>query len=433
MTDHSRELVRLLRESVLSTSLRKVVFSSPGTDKEPIRRIDVRPIELQGKIKFQFTLQTETQQTHRNLDAQGTVAEMIRLCQQVYRNVRLVTDGATTEARTAKKGGWFLKTRATAKATTISAADNNAPANEVLSHNRVRNYLIPEGVPCPFLIHTGVMSRDGSVRAQFARKFRQINRFLEFIHDIVEGLPSDRQLQIVDFGCGKSYLTFATHYLFSTILNRNCHIVGLDRRSDVIQSCRGIVSSLSLQNLEFHVGDIAGFQPSGPVDLMISLHACDTATDDALAQAIAWKCSAILAVPCCQHELNDQLGESAMSPMTTWGITKDRFAAIATDTMRASLLVASGYHTQVMEFIDIEHTPKNLLIRATRRTSGSTGAKTAAAKALIDARQLRRQLGTGPLALERRLNELGLIAASDERPHLENEADKPAHAEDSSQ
>ncbi|MCA9010490.1 MAG: SAM-dependent methyltransferase [Planctomycetaceae bacterium] len=433
MTDHSRELVRLLRESVLSTSLRKAVFSSPGTDKELIRRIDVRPIELQGKIKFQFTLQTETQQTHRNLNAQATVAEMIRLCQQVYRNVRLVTDAATTEARTAKKGGWFLKTRATAKATTTSAADNSVPANVPLSHNRVRNYLIPEGVPCPFLIHTGVMSRDGSVRAQFARKFRQINRFLEFIHDIVDDLPSDRQLQIVDFGCGKSYLTFATHYLFSTILNRSCYIVGLDRRSDVIQSCRDIVSSLSLTNLEFHVGDIAGFQPGGPVDLMISLHACDTATDDALAQAIAWKCSAILAVPCCQHELNDQLGESALSPMTTWGITKDRFAAIATDTMRASLLVASGYHTQVMEFIDIEHTPKNLLIRATRRTSGSTGAKTAAAKALTDARQLRRQLGTEPLALERRLNELGLIATPNEQQQPENEADKPAHAEDSSQ
>ena len=133
------------------------------------------------------------------------------------------------------------------------------PATDVESHNRVRNYLIPEGVPCPFLIHTGVMSRDGSVRASHSRKFRQINRFLEFINDIVDALPSDRPLRIVDFGCGKSYLTFATHYLFSSILKRECHIVGLDRRTDVIDTCRKIVTSLSLPNLEFHVGDIAGF------------------------------------------------------------------------------------------------------------------------------------------------------------------------------
>ncbi len=427
MPDHSKELVRLLRESVLSGGLQNAVFSAPRTATEAIRRVDVRPVEIREGLRFQFTLQTETQQTHQNLDPDAAAAEFIRLCQHVYRNVRLVTDSATSEARTSRKGIWFLKTKAT------SDSEKDTAAKEVRPHNRVRNYLIPEGVPCPFLIHTGVMSRDGSVRTAHSRKFRQINRFLEFIHDIVDALPSDRPLRIVDFGCGKSYLTFATHYLFSNILQRECHIVGLDRRTDVIETCRKIVTSLSLPNLEFRVGDIAAFLPQDPVDLMISLHACDTATDDAIGQAIQWNCTAILAVPCCQHELNDQIADSALVPISTYGITKDRFAAIATDTMRASLLTACGYQTQVMEFIDIEHTPKNLLIRATRRMSGSNGetsatSKTVTRKALVDVQHLRAQLDVGPLTLERRLIEAGVLAASERSQSLENNAGK--HAQD---
>lgn len=416
MPDHSKELVRLLCRSVLSGSLQKAVFSGPRIATESIRRVDVRPVEIRDGRRFQFTLQTETQQTHRNLDADEAAAEFTRLCQGVYRNVRLVTDSATSEARESGKGIWFLKTTK-APAASLNT-DGNSPA-EVESHNRVRNYLIPEGVPCPFLIHTGIMSRDGSVRANHSRKFRQINRFLEFIHDIAGVLPSDRPLRIVDFGCGKSYLTFATHYLLSSILKRECHIVGLDRRTDVIESCRKIVTSLSLQNLEFHVGDIAGFLTNHPVDLMISLHACNTATDDAIAQAIQWGSSAILAVPCCQHELNELLPETALSPITTYGITKDRFAAIATDTMRASLLTASGYQTQVMEFIDMEHTPKNLLIRAIRRKSGSGGAKAPSDRALNDVRKFRSQLQIEPLTLERRLYELGILSSPEKLPSPE--------------
>ena len=415
MPDHSRKLVRLLCESVLLGGLQKAVFSGPRVANESIRRVDVHPIEIRDGRRFQFTSQTETQQAHQNLDASEAASEFIRLCQNVYRNVRLVTDSATSEARASKKGVWFLKTRATSGATAdfgaSASTDENSSAQEVESHNRVRSYLIPAGVPCPFLIHTGVMSRDGSVRANHSRKFRQINRFLEFIHDIADALPSDRPLRIVDFGCGKSYLTFATHYLFSSILKRECHIVGLDRRTDVIAACKKIVTCLSLPNLEFHVGDIAGFLSKDPVDLMISLHACNTATDDAIAQAIQWNSSAILAVPCCQHELNEMLRASTLSPITSYGITKDRFAAIATDTMRASLLTASGYQTQVMEFIDLEHTPKNLLIRAIKRMPGSSGATAMARKALADVRQLRSQLGVEPLTLERRLNKLGLLTS----------------------
>ncbi len=411
MPDHSKELVRLLRKSVLSGSLQKAVFSSPKLPAESVRRIEVRPVEIREAKRFQFSSQTETQQTHRNLDANATIAAFDALCSGDYRNVRVLTHSEICEARMSKKGVWFLKTTATSSTTSDNKADSTAP--ELESHNRVRNYLIPEGAPCPFLIHTGVMSRDGSVRASHSRKFRQINRFLEFINDIVDALPSDRPIRIVDFGCGKSYLTFATHYLFSTILKRDCQVIGLDRRMDVIDACRKIATSLSLQNLEFHVGDISGFLSDDPVDLMISLHACDTATDDAIAQAIQWNSFAILAVPCCQHELNDMLTDTALSPITAYGITRDRFAAIATDTMRASLLTACGYQTQVMEFIDMEHTPKNLLIRAVRRKSANVSAKAAAGKALTDVLKLRSQLGVDALSLERRLNELGLLPSSE--------------------
>jgi len=401
MPDHSKELIRLLCQSVQSGVLQKAVFSGPGRPAEPIRRVDVRPIEIRDGKRYQFSAQTETQQTHRNLDASQAAAEFTRLCRDVYRNVRLETEFAVSEARVSKKGDWLLKTKA------ISKAKDSSPA-EVASHNRTRNYLIPEGVPCPFLIHTGIMLHDGSVRASHSKKFRQINRFLEFINDIVDVLPTDRPLRIVDFGCGKSYLTFATHYLFSTILQRPCHLIGLDHRTDVIETCRKVTNSLSLQNLEFHVGDIAGYALDTPADLMISLHACDTATDDAILQAIQWNCAAILAVPCCQHELNEALSESALAPITTYGITKDRFAAIATDTMRAALLTSCGYQTQVMEFIETEHTPKNLLIRAIRR-SGTSGSRAAADKALADVRNLRSQLGVEPLTLERRLMDSGLL------------------------
>ena len=432
MPDHSKELVRLLRKSVLSGGLQKVVFSSPKQPAETVRRIEVRPVEIREAKRFQFSSQTETQQTHRNLDANEAIAAFDSLCRGDYRNVRVVMNSGVSEARMSKKGVWFLKTTPTSPTTTEKTAESTAP--ELESHNRVRNYLIPEGVPCPFLIESGVMSRDGSVRASHSRKFRQINRFLEFINDIADAMPSDRPIRIVDFGCGKSYLTFATHYLFTTILKRDCQVIGLDRRTDVIDTCRKVMTSLALQNLEFHVGDISGFLSDAPVDLMISLHACDTATDDAIAQAIQWNSSAILAVPCCQHELNDILADTALSPITSYGITRDRFAAIATDTMRASLLTACGYQTQVMEFIDMEHTPKNLLIRAVRRKSANSGAKTTASKALTDVLTLRSQLGVEPLSLERGLNELGLLSSLEmselaevaERQNVNGEHDKDA-------
>ena len=388
MSDHAEELIRLLRESATQRTLQKATFSAPRVTGAANLRVDVRPAEIRGEWMLQFTTSTATQQFHRNLNSAEASSELARLASEDYRNVNVTTADALWEARTSRKDKCSLRrTGAAVK-----------PVAEVVSHNRKRNYLIPEGVPCPFLIHTGVMTKDGAVRASHARKFGQINRFLEFINDIVEQLPSDRPIQIVDFGCGKSYLTFATHYLLTNILQRECRIIGLDRRKDVVATCTNIVRELQLQHLEFSVGDIAGFESSGPVDLVISLHACDTATDHALAQAIRWQSRVILAVPCCQHELNEHLQSGSLAPLTSFGLTKERFASLATDTMRAALLSAAGYQTQVLEFIDMEHTPKNILLRSVLRTGRTSDA--VVTKAMTEVRQMRSLLNVPALTLE---------------------------------
>ena len=388
MPDHAEELIRLLRESATRRTLQKATFSAPRGAGHENLRVDVRPTEIRGEWMLQFTTSTATQQFHRNLNCSEASSELARLAAEEYRNVNLTTADALWEARTSRKEKCSLR----------RTGVNAGPVSEVVSHNRKRHYLIPEGIPCPFLIHTGVMAKDGTVRASHARKFGQINRFLEFIHDVVDQLPADRPIQIVDFGCGKSYLTFATHYLMTSILKRECRIIGLDRRKDVVATCTNIVRELQLQHLEFSIGEIASFESSGPVDLVISLHACDTATDHALAQAIRWQSRVILAVPCCQHELNEQLQSGSLAPLTSFGLTKERFASLATDTMRAALLSAAGYQTQVLEFIDMEHTPKNILLRSVLRTGRTPD--NVVGKAMNEVRQMRSLLNVAPLTLE---------------------------------
>ena len=404
MSDHAEELICLLKDSALARTLRKAVFSTPRSLKQPYVRVEVRPVEVRGRRMLQFASQSATQQFHQNREGDEAASELTHLAVAVFRNVRLTTDSAVFEGRFSRKGKCFLRKE--------TVAETAAPPEA--AHDRTRNYLIPEGVPCPFLIHTGVMTKDGAVRASHSKKFRQINRFLEFIHDVADLLPPDQTLNVVDFGCGKSYLTFATHYLLTTLLKRDCRIVGLDRRPDVVETCSRIAEELKLTNLQFSVGDIAGYESDVAVDLVISLHACDTATDEALAQAVRWKSRVILAVPCCQHELNEHLSGTALAPLTAYGLTKERFASLTTDTIRASLLSAVGYPTQILEFVDMEHTPKNLLFRSVRKPASSDS--DAAERALSEVNRLSLLLNIPPLTLERRLVEFGLLPASSSQP-----------------
>ena len=247
------------------------------------------------------------------------------------------------------------------------AKGDSASKNEAsLEHNKVKKYLLTEGVAVPFLVDLGVMTEEGKVIKAKYDKFRQINRFLEFIQDILPALPDDRELTILDFGCGKSYLTFAVYYYLKILNNYDVRIIGLDLKEDVIDKCNRYAEGYGYDKLTFLKGDIADYEGVSQVDMVITLHACDTATDYALYKAIKWNASVILSVPCCQHEINSQIKNDCLGPILKYGILKERMSALITDGIRAELLEENGYKTDILEFIDMEHTPKNILIRGVK-------------------------------------------------------------------
>jgi len=236
-----------------------------------------------------------------------------------------------------------------------------------LSHNREKQYILKEGMPVDFLVGLGVQSPDGHISKNRYDKFRQINRYLEFIQDILDKLPADRTVRIIDFGCGKSYLTFAMYYYLHVLQKREVRITGLDLKKDVIAHCNQLAKECGYHNLTFEVGDISTYEGENAVDMVVSLHACDTATDFAIEKAISWGAQVIMAVPCCQHEVNRQISSKELQPLLKYGLIKERMSALITDAVRANLLEEQGYDTQILEFIDMEHTPKNLLIRAVKK------------------------------------------------------------------
>lgn len=257
----------------------------------------------------------------------------------------------------------------------VKKISENVSQTKNIIWNKQKNYLIPEGNPVPFLVLLGVMTAEGKVVNSKYDKFRQINRFLEFLNDVLPEIQKqidERPLRIADFGCGKSYLTFAVHYFLTQIKHLEVEIVGLDLKKDVIDYCNKIATELRLKGLKFDVGNIAEYNYKDNPDIVITLHACDTATDFALDYAVKHNCKAILSVPCCQHEINSQLNKNNVpeefKPLLKYGIIKERFSALATDALRAELLESQGYFVQLLEFIDMEHTPKNILIRAVKKS-----------------------------------------------------------------
>ncbi len=353
------EFLDLLARSISDRIFVALVLSKPlAPAGQGPRKISIRPVQIRGELRWQWTLHSPRGESHENLTVEQTLlraAEMLGGEQAAtFAHAHLYTSNADYALRIDRQGAAHFRKSAASK----------QPADT--AHDRRKVYLIPDGQPCPFLEAIGVMTRQGHVRAKRYAKFRQINRYLEFVEDIYAELPSEGPLRIVDFGCGKSYLTFALHHLLTKVHGRDVRIVGLDREPSVIQTCRDVAQRLQLAGLEFRVGDITTHQTDELVDLAVSLHACDTATDDALARAIHWQARVILAVPCCQHELAAKMDCESLRPLMSHGILRERFAAISTDALRAWALEAAGYRTQVVEFIDLEHTAKNVLIRAVR-------------------------------------------------------------------
>ncbi|MBD7970708.1 class I SAM-dependent methyltransferase [Paenibacillus gallinarum] len=321
-------------------------------------KVQIKPLLLKNKLHYQFAYHQNNKVIHENLEPEQAVKAVTALFEETFRQGMLCTPEADYQILISKKYKVSILTRSPSK-------------KEIdLSHNRKKRYVLEDGKPIPFLIELGIMSEEGKVHARRYDKFKQINRFLEMVEDILPSLPEERPITIVDFGCGKSYLTFALYHYLAVKQRRKIKVVGLDLKADVIEHCSQIAKNLGYQNLKFLVGDIAEYNELEQVDMVVTLHACDTATDAALDKAVRWGASVILSVPCCQHELFAQMEASVMNPLLSHGILKERFAALATDSIRAKLLDMMGYRTQLLEFIDMEHTPKNILIRAVRGQAG---------------------------------------------------------------
>ena len=345
----------------LNETLIRVILSNPSS-KDGVIKICARPVLKNKSLLFQIEEYTKTQVFHKNLTAgdagsylTGKLSSDASSQTAEFKNALVETKSFTANVLVSKKGTITIKKKmnTSTKQPKIS-----------LSHNRKKKYILEEGIPVPFLIDLGVMTQNGSIVNAHYDKFRQINRFLEYIEDILPSLPTSRELRILDFGCGKSYLTFAIYYYLKVLKGYPVRITGLDLKEDVIRHCNELAVKYGYDKLEFLCGDIAYYDGCSQVDMVVTLHACDTATDYALAKAVGWGAKVILSVPCCQHELNKQMKNDLLSPVLHYGILKERMAALMTDGLRAQILEANGYRTQILEFIDMAHTPKNLLIRA---------------------------------------------------------------------
>lgn len=364
-------LIRNAFEVSISNDLTGVIISN-STDKAKAAKIKIRKVLLKEKPYYQVTEYIDNKVFHSNYDKEELLDQLPCWFEGLFRQAELTDKKGRTVILISKKGTVTVNTRPAGpsggKEITKGSSGAAKASDTALPHNKEKNYILRENTPLPFLIDLGVMTKDGAVVKAKFDKFRQINRFLEYIEDVLVYLPEDRELTILDFGCGKSYLTFAMYYYLKILKNYRITIIGLDLKKDVIENCNRLSVNYGYDKLHFQAGDIASYEGSNAVDMVVTLHACDTATDHALYKAVTWGAQVILSVPCCQHELNQQIQCSTLKPVLKYGIVKERMAALITDALRAELLESRGYRVQLLEFIDMEHTPKNILIRAVKRS-----------------------------------------------------------------
>lgn len=336
------------------------VIASNPRDKEKISKLKIRPVLKKETLIYQAESFIGTKAFHKNVEPDEIAEFIVQSASEDFKQIEIETTKHKMTVLVSKKGKVTIKEK------------NNSVAEETLkntdfSHNKTKKYILPQDEAVPFLVELGVQTPEGKIINSKYDKFRQINRYLEFVRDILPSLPTGRTLNIIDFGCGKSYLTFALYYYLKVMNDYDIRVIGLDLKKDVIQKCQELADKFGYNGLKFQVGDISTYDGTDSVDMVVTLHACDTATDYALAKAVKWGASVILSVPCCQHELNKQMKCDELEPVLKYGLIKERMAALMTDAIRANLLEEKGYDTQILEFIDMEHTPKNILIRAVKR------------------------------------------------------------------
>ena len=347
------ELKRTLEE-VFKSEIIKIVISNKVKKDEKYNKIAINLKENNKNKFYQIEKFTDKQVFHENIKINEISDKVGELTFGNYKQMTAWSNNEIFDLKISKKGKIFLGKK-----------KNDNSKIVAKGHNKEKNYILKEGMIIEPLIDLGVFTKEGKVVNSKYDKYKQINRFIEIIDDEIK--KNDyKELTILDFGCGKSYLTFVLYYYFVKIKNINVKMIGLDLKEDVIKKCNDIAKRYNYENLHFELGDINGFKYNNKVDMVITLHACDTATDYALYNAIKWNSKMIFSVPCCQHEFNSQMKANELSILTKYGIVQERVAALMTDSVRANLLECVGYKTQLLEFIDIAHSPKNILIRASK-------------------------------------------------------------------
>lgn len=350
--------IRGLCEEYIGKDLYQIIISNPNKGSE-ISKVKIRPVMLKETLYFQATEYRRAQVFHENYNKQQLTDKIESYLQDNFKQMELTCTAMQATILISKKGKVTIKKK---QLQTEKKVD--------LSHNKAKKYILQEGIVVPFLVDLGVQTKEGKIVRSNYDKFRQINRYLEFIADIMPILPNNRCINIIDFGCGKSYLTFALYYYMKILCKRDIRVIGLDLKEKVIEDCNALAVRYGYENLKFITGDVSTYTGEGNVDMVVTLHACDTATDYAIEKAIKWGAKVIFTVPCCQHEVNMQISNEQLQPLLKYGLIKERISALITDAIRANLLEEQGYQVQVMEFIAMEHTPKNILIRAVKEKEG---------------------------------------------------------------
>lgn len=337
---------------------RRIIISNKADKTYKYKKVEINSIFLKGKAIYQISCYTDKQVFQENIESDLIIEKVFehfpdRLCQ-----LNIFGEDREYSYKMTGKGKLLRNSKKAEKL--ITAADN-----KINTHNRTKKYLLQEGMVIPPLVDMGIFTRDGRVVKSMYDKYRQINRFVELIDDVLKD-DNRSEINIIDFGCGKSYLTFIIYYYMTEILHKKVNVIGLDLKEDVIDKCNKAAQKYGYDNLHFEMGDINGYHTDIQVDMVVTLHACDTATDYALYNAVNWNARYILSVPCCQHEVNAQITSESLAMMMKYGIIKERMSALVTDSLRGGLLEYKGYRTQLLEFVDMTHSPKNILIRAVK-------------------------------------------------------------------
>lgn len=344
------EYIEILKENLMKNQFIEIIISGKINTEVVFNKVGVKPFLKENKLNLQFSYIYDKKTMHENIEIEDLYEKLNKEFSN-FKQMIVFTVENDYQILKNKKGIKIIKQKPSKKINS-------------LEHNRKKNYIIEENKPCKFLEILGVMNENGKVYKDKYDKFRQINKYLEFIRDIKDEITKKEKIRIVDFGSGKAYLTFSLYYYIVEVLGVEAEITGIDLKEDVVKFCNETAKKLSYKNLSFLCGDIKTFDNFEGIDMIVTLHACDIATDMAIAHGIKWKSRIIMVVPCCQHEIFGQIKNESMNPLLKHGILKERLSSLVTDSVRGNILEILGYSVQFVEFIDMEHTPKNIMIRA---------------------------------------------------------------------